>query len=298
MRPSSSTLLSVALLCLSAASACTGDVSSAPRDAGVDASDAEGGTFPTVHVNCDQMDVLFVIDNSPSMREEQQNLSDNFGAFVESLRQFQDGGVDFRIGVTTTAFPTAISELLVGDPSAAGALLKTVDMTAPWLSSSDPDLLRQFHTLATLGTNGAWDEQPLKAARAALIDRVADGQNADFLRPDALLALVVLTDEDDLSAEVAGDFETKRPVPVSSFIHSFDQLKGARQYWSAAVFAGGTAPTCTSSFGSAVFAARLQAFVEQAGPNAVFHSICEGNLGHGFDAALATFASACEFLLF
>jgi len=254
--------------------------------------------LPSVHVDCDQMDVLFVIDNSPSMREEQQNLSDNFDGFVESLRQFQDGGVDFRIGVTTTAFPTSVSELVVGAPSASGALLKTADMTAPWLSASDPDLSHQFHALATLGTNGAWDEQPLEAARAALIDRVADGQNAGFLRPEALLALVVLTDEDDLSTDVMGEFGSKSPIPVSSFIQSFDQLKGAREYWSAAVFAGGTAPTCESSFGSAVFAARLQAFTEQAGQNAVFHSICSGDLGNGFDAALATFAHACEFLLF
>ncbi len=64
------------------------------------------------------------------------------------------------------------------------------------------------------------------------------------------------------------------------------------------MFSGGNAPTCSSRFGSAVFAARLQAFVEQAGRNAVFSSICEGDLSAGLDAALDTFSDSCEFLLF
>jgi len=262
-----------------------------PPDAGADAS-AE------VRVTCDQMDVLFVIDNSASMQQEQANLSDNFDRFVESLRKFQDGRVDFRIGVTTTSFPTALSEIGLVPPAAAGALLRTADMTDPWLSSSDPDLTAKFRALATVGTDGAsWDEQPLKALRSALIDRVADGQNAGFLRPSALLAMVVLTDEDDTSSQEIDDLNS-RPIPVGDFINSFDMLKGQREYWSAAVFAGGTAPTCSSRFGSALFAARLQAFVDQAGSNAVFSSICDGDLSLGLDSALGTFSNACEYLLF
>lgn len=44
-------------------------------------------------------DVLFVVDDSASMAEEQQNLSANFGAFLELLG---DTTADFRLGVTTT----------------------------------------------------------------------------------------------------------------------------------------------------------------------------------------------------
>ena len=42
---------------------------------------------------------------------------------------------------------------------------------------------------------------PLYAAELALVDRVADGTNAGFRRDDALLAIVILTDEDDCSRE-------------------------------------------------------------------------------------------------
>ncbi len=47
------------------------------------------------------VDILFVIDNSGSMGEEQANLAANFGAFIEVL-EAQDVGANYRIGVTTT----------------------------------------------------------------------------------------------------------------------------------------------------------------------------------------------------
>ena len=54
-------------------------------------------------VGCSGIDVLFVIDNSGSMQQEQDNLVANFPQFVSVL---EASGLDYRIGVTTTA-PTA-----------------------------------------------------------------------------------------------------------------------------------------------------------------------------------------------
>src|SRR5687767_351818 len=53
-----------------------------------------------VAVNKD-VDILFVIDNSGSMAEEQALLSANFGAFISVLER-EDVGANYRIGVTTT----------------------------------------------------------------------------------------------------------------------------------------------------------------------------------------------------
>jgi Mg-chelatase subunit ChlD len=64
-------------------------------------------------------DVLFVVDNSASMVEEQARLSENFGAFVALLG---DTTADYRIGVTTT------------DPDDGGVLVGPVitpDAAAP-----------------------------------------------------------------------------------------------------------------------------------------------------------------------
>jgi hypothetical protein len=46
-----------------------------------------------------KMDILWVIDNSGSMIEEQKNLRDNFSSFIT---EFVGKGYDFRIAVTTT----------------------------------------------------------------------------------------------------------------------------------------------------------------------------------------------------
>lgn len=60
--------------------------------------------------SCDQLDVLFVIDNSGTMGEEQSQLADSFPAFVSLLRGLSDAngklvGADVHIMVTTTDVP-------------------------------------------------------------------------------------------------------------------------------------------------------------------------------------------------
>jgi len=53
-----------------------------------------------IEVNKD-VDILFVIDNSGSMGEEQANLSENFGAFIDVL-EAEDVKANYRLGITTT----------------------------------------------------------------------------------------------------------------------------------------------------------------------------------------------------
>jgi hypothetical protein len=49
-----------------------------------------------------------------------------------------------------------------------------------------------------LGVDGSGKEQPFRAARLALSDRLLDA-NAGFVRPGARLAVIIVTDEDDCS---------------------------------------------------------------------------------------------------
>ena len=51
-----------------------------------------------------KVDVLFVIDNSGSMMEEQQSLGANFAAFMSAAIE---SGVDYHIGVTTTGLDSS-----------------------------------------------------------------------------------------------------------------------------------------------------------------------------------------------
>src|SRR5207249_4680018 len=61
------------------------------------------------------VDVLFVVDNSPSMCEKQQNLAGKFQAFITSL---QSQNLDFHIGVVATDMDNAAFQ---GKLVAAGA---------------------------------------------------------------------------------------------------------------------------------------------------------------------------------
>jgi hypothetical protein len=65
-------------------------------------SETGGGPIgdPNIEVNKD-VDILFVIDNSGSMGEEQAILAANIGSFIDVL-EHDDVEADYRIGITTT----------------------------------------------------------------------------------------------------------------------------------------------------------------------------------------------------
>ena len=75
--------------------------------------------------NPEQIDILWVIDNSFSMCQEQRVLRDSFGVFVDQLI---DGRKDFHIGVTTTHAPE--SEFVI-EPLAREAFIQSTPQPVP-----------------------------------------------------------------------------------------------------------------------------------------------------------------------
>ncbi|MDF2697570.1 MAG: putative lipoprotein, partial [Labilithrix sp.] len=149
---------------------------------------------------CTKMDIVFVVDDSGSMAEEQTNLAANVPKFVSKIDSFKTKGgskLDWRIAVTTTARDITynIQVPLVGtlpqsEKGDDGAFRMTpaCKTTKRWVEKSDPNAAKDFQCLAKAGTGGSSLEMPLYATKLALNDRMADGTNAGFLRPDALLA--------------------------------------------------------------------------------------------------------------
>lgn len=119
-------------------------------------------------------DVLFVVDDSASMAEEQENLAANFGAFLDLLT---DTTADFRLGVTTT------------DPDRGGVLV------GAFLTPDSADSAATFATQVQVGTNGNRDEQGLAMGAMGLREDV----NPGFLRGDGFAHVVFVSDEDDHS---------------------------------------------------------------------------------------------------
>ncbi len=157
------------------------------------------------------VDIVFVIDNSGSMQEEQANLARNFPVFMDELAGLQ--GADFQIASVS-------SDLGAGTGSDNGCLAAGgdrgvfcsvrgndfcarcgVDVTrGRFLRTVNPNyagnIRNVFTCMSTFGTAGCGFEHSIGALRAAL----TAPENAGFLRPDAYLAFVIMTDEDDCSA--------------------------------------------------------------------------------------------------
>lgn len=173
-----------------------------------------------------KLDILFVIDNSNSMREEQEAVARELTAFVDEIKK--GGGVrqDFHVGVITTSvyqhtsqngvifyreYPDQYGRLQpVPDASPDGGVVLGTG-TERVLTGEDPDLVAKFSRLVQQGTRGSGQETAFEAVRLALLTDVSvvtgpkgekfvlDGGNAGFLRDGARLLVVVLTDEDDCS---------------------------------------------------------------------------------------------------
>jgi hypothetical protein len=194
------------------------------------------------------VDVLFVVDNSGSMGEEQATLAANFERFIGVLER-DDVRADYRIGITTTD-----NGLCSGSTPEGGKLVLSscrsrtqdfifdgdeyVDATdeaclsicpeewaniemqptqidddgpaapRPWIESIGgvtnlPEGLtttQAFQCLGPQGVNGCGFEEHLEATRRALVRATTDTEDSyGFMRDDAILAVVYVTDEEDCS---------------------------------------------------------------------------------------------------
>jgi|ETNmetMinimDraft_26_1059896.scaffolds.fasta_scaffold06030_2 hypothetical protein len=168
-----------------------------------------------------EVDILFVVDDSPSMKQEHDKVKD---AFEEFIYEVNAGDTDWQIGVTTTDMEGNEGGVLLG-PGPLFITPETENYPGVFLTKID-----------TVGTQGSGWEQGLQATRRALLDSpigLADSANAGFLRPDADLAIVVVSDENDCSDGGALPHEDQLEcyqmnellVPTAEFVHALDGLK-------------------------------------------------------------------------
>jgi hypothetical protein len=176
---------------------------------------AGGGTFTPTRM----VDMLFVVDDSPETTLLQQNLLRNFPTILNTLSNSPAGLPDLRIAVVSTDMGAGDGSIAQCDATggkngifqytARGACTSTgLAPGATFIANNGVvqnytgNLADVFTCIARLGEQGCGFEHQLAAAARAL---GADGQappeeNQGFLRPEAYLFIIVVTNEDDCSA--------------------------------------------------------------------------------------------------
>jgi hypothetical protein len=172
-------------------------------DEGGNSADDGGGLE-----GCQKVDILFVIDNSGSMVEEQASLLASFSGFVSAIKAELANADSYHIGVVTTdAYENnapgcnSLGALVTqtGGDSAAGMDCLPFSSGARYLDDTEPDLDAKFACIAQVGISGSGDEVQAQAAYQAVSPELnAPGAcNEGFIRDDALLVVVIVSDEDD-----------------------------------------------------------------------------------------------------
>lgn len=136
------------------------------------------------------VDVLFVVDNSCSMSDDQKLLRDNFPTF---MAYFEGSGLDYHIGVVTTDM----------DAAKESGKLQDGGTGFDWIDPLTPDANGVFAAMTDLGSGGSGFEMGLDASFAAIeVHSVPGGANDGFYRDSARLDIVIVSDEEDQSEDL------------------------------------------------------------------------------------------------
>ncbi len=182
-------------------------------------------------------DIIFVVDNSGSMGEEQGALGLGIEQLIATLDQASPP-VDYRIAVTTTddgnpwcqgstpeagnfrstSCRTRPDEFVFNGAQVIDAFneaclnfceLEQLDLSEPWVDVSrstgttnvpGDQVLETLSCMLPQGINGCGFEKPLESlSKAIRRAEVSTEPSFGFLRPGALLTVILLTDEGDCS---------------------------------------------------------------------------------------------------
>ncbi len=174
-----------------------------------------------------RVDILWVIDNSGSMADEQANLAKNFGLFIQDFLQ---ENVDFKMAITTTD-GTATK----GDGrEVTGSMLKLNSEAA---ATNEAQFVADFMKLVQVGTSGSGTEMGMQTA-TRFMDRYA----SSWLRDDAYLVVVVMSDE-----------EEQGPKTIPEYVNQLRSLKSNPGFVKVNSVIETTTPAVLNSCGSACY---------------------------------------------
>jgi hypothetical protein len=172
------------------------------------------------------LDIVFMVDDSSSMTKLQNKLTANFPVFMNVLKNLPGGLPNVHIGVVSSSMGAGrnqgISHCMASNSLGTGndqGVFHTQPLGTTCAKASlnagqnfiinvngqpnyTGDIADVFSCIAALGEGGCGFEHQFESVLRALGADGAPGppQNAGFLREDAYLAIILITNEDDCSA--------------------------------------------------------------------------------------------------
>ncbi len=185
------------------------------------------------------VDILFVVDDSGSMGDNQAALASNFSSFIND---FVTLGTDFTMAITTTDTDGANAGVPVAGSMEALTYQKYLQNSGQFISD--------FEDMIKVGTSGSGQERGLEGSRAFF-----NAHSGSFLRSNAYLAVIYVSDEEDQSPDSVATYANylhglkndQSRVQVHSIVHLSGSNVGDR-YVDAANTVGGSYEDITNNF--------------------------------------------------
>ncbi len=248
------------------------------------------GDESTVEGGCRLVDAIIAVDNSSSMTEEIAALAGPvFDSFPQTLLDVNNGLDDFQLGVIDACNNPAY----LHNTGMSGAC--SFSTGTNFMVSNSPSLLDEYSCVTEFSLSGYMgqpdactgendDEQPANTAADVVSAPAADAENTGFVREDAVLFIVAITDEDE------------QPLPGRTAQEIVDRIVAAKGDIANVVFLGiGGGSECQGPYGGAIEAVTLREISNTfAGANrGMFWDLCQGDLEGAFQAAIEIVDSAC-----
>ena len=282
----------------------------------------------TGNPGCGKVDFLFVIDNSASMENDQRILAENFPQFMETI-QATLSAQDYHIMVVDSdsahqydgssgcenlcdepASPNYCRGYSCGDylelgpcdmtlgagithPIAPAASNQFCDFEGGnrYLMNGDPRLTEAFACAAQVGASGNGNEAPIGAMLAAVSPEMNAHRacNEGFLRPDAILVVVILSD-------ATGQYSVEqRGGDPAAWRQALLDAKCGREEGIVVLGLLGDSDLRDGECEDPIEASpRLRQFVELFGDRGFLGSICEPDYGPFFSDAVNIIDTACD----
>lgn len=239
---------------------------------------------------CEHIDILFVVDGSLSMAQEQAALRGIdgppvFADFTDALALNLDTLKDIHIGVISAEPDDTVLHTHRDQPSVPPSPETDCGLTQPWIVAPSATLQEDFACLAATTASSTLETTSRNAAEALT---VAD--NAGFLRDDSVVFVVMLTDEDTLG--LGATRVQEHELLLSAVGGDRDRIVMLAIAGDPGVF---EAPktTCVGPYGTASPGRRLGAVVASFGAAGITADICAGDLAQSLDDALGELVQAC-----